>query len=239
MHKEGSIFEAARRVLSEAAKPKMKVGDIATFNQLPKDTLIYEFDRKTGTFDAPFTQYLDPTSGGGGGGVGEIIPEKELNTWKRSNRDISTDSFENWALQYFLPNNPKLIDLAKRLTAAKKAHRLSNSPLITKGEIKKLHDEELKLAPLFGLVRPSERYRMIITDAINKSFPPGVIGTTEYDYSFHAGEGTIGSWIMAYGKSESDIKSKLKRVLPKIRFEYIGNAMELKYAQKSAVGWDY
>ena len=41
---------------------------------------------------------------------------------------------------------------------------------------------------------------------------------------------------MAIGKSESDVKSKLKKALGKVKAEYIGNAMELKYAQKRAVG---
>jgi hypothetical protein len=100
----------------------------------------------------------------------------------------------------------------------------------------KLIDEVKETYTHVGVVRPTEKYRLIVDEATYKALPADTIGNTSYDYSFHAGEGTIDSFLMAIGNSESDVKSKLKKGLSKVKAEYIGNAMELKYAQKRAVG---
>lgn len=236
MHKKGSIFEAAHQVLSEATK-QLKVGEMVSLSSIPKTEFVYEFDRKRNKYESAFEQYIDPTDGGGGiGAVGDIFPEKKLSELERS-KLVYRDDLGNYTLSYFLPKNKKLLEIAKKLREIYK--KKGARTLSDRDAIETLQKEASSYATVFGLVRPTEKYKIIVNDAIWKALPSDVIGTTEYDYSFHAGEGVVSSWLMAIGKSESDVKAKLNKGLAKAKFQYVGNAMALRYSQKSAIGWDY
>ena len=137
-------------------------------------------------------------------------------------------SLFGYMLDIFIPKSKKLLGFAKRMI---------EFPLYQNSSEKyKLIDAVRETYTHVGIVRTSERYRLIVDEATYKALPDDVIGNTLYDYSFHAGEGVVASFLMAIGNSEADVKSKLKNALSKVKAEYVGSATELKYAQKRAVG---
>jgi hypothetical protein len=90
--------------------------------------------------------------------------------------------------------------------------------------------------PVVGKVRPTERYKFIVDEEAYKSLPTDTIATSQYDYSFHVGEGIVTSWIMAIGRDQSEVKHKLDAALKKVKVQYVGSEIELKYTQKRVVG---
>ena len=209
------------RVILETHKP----GQMLSASSIESKDLVFKFhtlDHKNSHFD----EYLDPTQGGGGGS-GITFIEKQLENFARSHK-TKTSIFKDYALDYFIPKSKVLLDIAKRVSAL--------PPFGSSYAKSDILDEAKEIYKYMGVVRTTETYRLIIDEATYKALPEDTIGNTSYDYSFHAGEGVIASFIMAIGKSESDVKAKLKRALGKVKAEYIGNAMELKYAQKRAVG---
>jgi hypothetical protein len=188
-----------------------KVGDIV---KITSKDLVYEYEKNTGNdfFDYSF----DPQGGGGGWDPFESsIASKYANSWLRSNGAAFGSSID-----YFLPKSPILQKLKL------KAKPFSNDYTYS-------HNDAF---PVVGKVRPIERYKFIIDEATYKTLPTDVIGTSQYDYSFHAGDGEVTSWIMAIGKSQADVKSKLDKALKKVKVQYVGSEMELKYAQTAAIG---
>ena len=218
-------------ILFKESTGKHKVGEIVYFDSIPADQFIFEFDTDK---QNPFSHILDPTSGGGGQEL-DIKPEKELSKWKKANKDVTT--LPSYVLQLFVPKSKTLQGLARKLTAAKSkaTNRFLMSPAV-KREIYEIEDEINEEAKVLGLVRTTERYKIIVDDRVYESLPDGVIGSTEYDYSFHGGEGEIGSWLMSYGANKEDVTNKLKAGLKKAKFQYVGNAMELRYNQRNAIG---
>jgi hypothetical protein len=188
-----------------------KVGDIVTIT--PKD-LVYEYEKTSG--HDFFLYSFDPQDGGGGYDPFEsTIAAKEANQWVKNNK-----SSIRTTIDYFLPKSPGLQKL-----------KLDAPPLSNKYKYG-IEDN----FPVVGKVRPTERYKFIVDEQTYKALPADTIATSQYDYSFHAGEGIVTSWIMAIGKNQAEVKSKLDAALKKVKVEYVGSEIELKYAQKRAVG---
>ncbi len=211
----------ARAILEGAAH---KFGDMISASSIDAAELIYEtqkIDHKHGNF----SEYLDPTEGGGGDTTDMFI-DKQWEKFYKAN-DLRFTVF-GYMLDVFTPKSKTLLAFAKRMI---EWPSYKNPP-----EKYDLLDEVKETYTHVGIVRTTEKYRLIVDEATYKALPAEVIGNTLYDYSFHAGEGAVASFLMAIGNSESDVKAKLKKALGKVKAEYIGNAMELKYAQKRAVG---
>jgi hypothetical protein len=211
----------ARAILEGTAH---KFGDMVTASSINATDLRYEtqkIDHKYGNF----AEYIDPTEGAGGGTDGMFI-DKQWEKFYKAN-DLRFTIF-SYMLDLFTPKSKTLLAFSKRMIEWPSYQNNS--------EKYKLIDEVKETYTHVGVVRTTEKYRLIVDEATYKALPEDTIGNTSYDYSFHAGEGTIDSFLMAIGNSESDVKTKLKKALGKVKAEYIGNAMELKYAQKRAVG---
>ena len=217
-----SLVNIARAILEGAS---YKLGQMLSASSIEPENLVFKIhklDHKNSYFD----EYLDPTEGGGGGS-GITFIENQLTKFGQQHK-IKTSIFKDYTLDYFIPKSKVLFDIAKRVSIL--------SPFSSSYAKTDILDEAKDVYKYIGAVRTTESYRLIIDETTYKSLPEDIIGNTSYDYSFHGGEGIIASFIMAIGKSESDVKSKLKKALGKVKAEYIGNAMELKYAQKRAVG---
>jgi len=188
-----------------------KVGDLVKIT--PKD-LVYEYEK---TSDHDFFSYsFDPQDGGGGyNPFDSTIAAKEAKAWAQTNGKKIGETID-----YFLPKSPGLQKL--KLDAP----RFSN----------KYRYNYTDNFPVVGKVRPTERYKFIVDAQTYKALPNDTIASSQYDYSFHAGEGIVTSWIMAIGADQAEVKSKLDAALKKVKVEYVGSETELKYAQKRAVG---
>ncbi len=188
-----------------------KVGDIV---KIASKDLVYEYE-KTSNRDF-FNDAFDPQGGAGGYDPFEsTIAATEASAWVKKN-----DSNIGKTIDYFLPKSPLLQQL-----------KLDAPPFSNK--YKYGVDDNF---PVVGKVRPTERYKFIVDEATYKALPIDTIATSQYDYSFHAGEGIVTSWIMAIGKNQAEVKSKLDAALTKVKVQYVGSETELKYAQKRAVG---
>ena len=215
------LVDIARSILEGATH---KFGDTVPASSINSDNLVYEID-KLDHRQGNFSQYLDPTEGAGGDAADMLI-DKQWEKFYKAN-DLRSTVF-GYMLDLFIPKSKTLLAFAKRMS---EWPPFKNTP-----EKYDLIDEVKETYTHVGVVRTTESYRLIVDEAAYKALPQDTIGNTSYDYSFHAGEGVIDSFLMAIGNSESDVKSKLKKGLSKVKAEYIGNAMELKYAQKRAVG---
>lgn len=207
------LFEAYKTVLEA-----QKVGDIV---QVPESDLVYDFEEnsKFGFFADSF----DPQGGAGGWDpFASTIAAKETDKWFDTNKDYKGEKMSQTEsqLDYFLPKSPSLSKM--RIEAGK--------------FLSDYRDAAIKTYPVVGKVRPTEKYKFIIDEETYRALPENVIAVSEYDYSFHAGEGNVASWIMAIGSNEADVKQKLNAALKKVKSQYVGSEMELKYAQKRAVG---
>jgi hypothetical protein len=196
-----------KEYLTEGAK----VGDIV---KITSKNLVYEYTKNSG--QGFFEDSFDPQGGAGGWDPFQSsIASKQALAWTKKHQE----SFGN-AIDYFLPKSPTLQRLKLEAQPYSNQYRYSHSDAF----------------PIVGKVRPIERYKFIVDEATYKALPEDTIGTSSYDYSFHAGSGIVASWIMAIGASQSDVKSKLDAALKKVKTQYVGSEMELKYAQKRAVG---
>lgn len=215
------LVDIARTILEGS---KHKFGDTVPASSINSDNLVYEID-KLDHRQGNFSQYLDPTEGAGGDAADMLI-DKQWEKFYKAN-DLRSTVF-GYMLDPFTPKSKTLFDFAKRMIKFP-SHKNSSEKYDLIDEVKETYTH-------VGVVRTTESYRLIVDEATYKALPDDVIGNTSYDYSFHAGEGVIASFLMAIGNSEADVKNKLKNALGKVKAEYIGNAMELKYAQKRAVG---
>lgn len=188
-----------------------KVGDIV---KIASKDLVYEYE-KTSNRDF-FNDAFDPQGGAGGyDPFDSTIAATEASAWVKKN-----DSNIGTTIDYFLPKSPLLQQL--KLDAPSFSNKYKYGV-----------DDNF---PVVGKVRPTERYKFIVDEATYKALPIDTIATSQYDYSFHAGEGIVTSWIMAIGKNQAEVKSKLDAALTKVKVQYVGSETELKYAQKDAVG---
>jgi len=188
-----------------------KVGDIV---KIASKDLVYEYE-KTSNRDF-FNDAFDPQGGAGGyDPFDSTIAATEASAWVKKN-----DSNIGTTIDYFLPKSPLLQQL--KLDAPSFSNKYKYGV-----------DDNF---PVVGKVRPTERYKFIVDEATYKALPIDTIATSQYDYSFHAGEGIVTSWIMAIGKNQAEVKSKLDAALTKVKVQYVGSETELKYAQKRAVG---
>ena len=214
------VIKTSKEILEGSAH---KFGDMVAASSIDDSDLkiqTQKIDHKYGNFD----EYIDPTEGGGGGS--ELFIDKQWEKFYKAN-GLRFTVF-SYMIDLFTPKSKVLLAFAKRMCEF--------PPHKSSSEKYDLIDEVKKTYTYVGVVRPTEKYRLIVDEAAYKALPDDTIGNTSYDYSFHAGEGTVDSFLMAIGDSEADVKSKLKKALSKVKAEYIGNAMELKYAQKRAVG---
>jgi hypothetical protein len=215
------LVNIARAILEGTAH---KFGDMINASSINASELVYEtekIDHKWGNFD----RYLDPTEGAGGGDRNLFVDDQWGKFYKANKLRFTVFSY---MIDLFTPKSKTLLALSKQMVEWP-AYQSSPEKYALIDKVKETYTH-------VGIVRTTERYRFIIDEATWKALPSEVIGNTSYDYSFHAGEGTVDSFLMAIGNSESDVKAKLKKALGKVKAEYIGNAMELKYAQKRAVG---
>lgn len=188
-----------------------KVGDIV---KIASKDLVYEYE-KTSNPDF-FGDAFDPQGGAGGyDPFDSTIAAKEASSWVKSNKSTIGSNID-----YFLPKSPGLQKL-----------KLNAPPFSNK--YKYGIDDNF---PVVGKVRPTERYKFIVDEQTYKALPADTIATSQYDYSFHGGEGIVTSWIMAVGKDQAEVKNKLDAALTKVKVQYVGSETELKYAQKRAVG---
>lgn len=188
-----------------------KVGDVVSITS--KD-LVYEYE-KTSDRDF-FSDAFDPQYGGGGWDpFDSTIAAKEASRWVNKN-----GKHIGQTIDYFLPKSPVLQKL-----------KLDAPPFSNKYNYG-VNDN----FPVVGKVRPTERYKFIVDEETYKSLPTDTIATSQYDYSFHAGEGIVTSWIMAIGRDQSEVKHKLDAALKKVKVQYVGSEIELKYTQKRVVG---
>lgn len=193
------------------------VGDIV---KIAASDLIYEYEKVTNF--GFFSDSFDPQNGGGGWDpFKDSVIQKETDKWFSSTKDYKGDRLRQSSheLDYFLAKTPALAKL-----------RIDNGKWL-----EDFRKAAINMFPVVGKVRPSEKYRFIIDKRTFDSFPEGTIGSAQYDYSFHAGEGIVASWIMAIGKDKTEVTKLLKTALAKTKSEYVGSEMELKYAQKNAV----
>ena len=215
------LVSIARTILEA---PKYKFGDMVQASGIDTADLHYEVE-KIDHRDGNFGQYLDPTEGAGGGKDDLLVDKKWAKFYKANGLRSSVFGY---MIDIFIPKSKTLFGFAKRMVEFP-SHQNSSEKYDLIDAVKEKYTH-------VGVVRTSERYRLIVDEVAYDVLPAEVIGNTSYDYSFHAGEGVIASFLMSIGNSESEVKNKLKSALGKIKAEYIGSTTELKYAQKRAVG---
>ena len=224
-----NLIETVKEVLSEAKKPK--AGDMVPFNSIPKNDFVFEIE----TGDYAFSHILDPTGGGGGSqGFEDSIFYKAPGKFRKKHGDKYPSLALDFPLSFWLPKSKELQKLVEAWGKVPVKDRWNKSPEEKKA-LRAIEDEMKKYLN-FAYVRTTEKYKIIVDDAVYRSLPNNVIGSTEYDYSFHAGEGNVSGWLIGIGKSRAEAMKNVKAGLKKAKFQYVGNAMELKQLQKSAIG---
>jgi hypothetical protein len=200
------------------------------------DSLTFEtsqVDPKYENFDSNVMFYFDPTEGGGGEQATGFSEEK-LEQFARSN-GVSPLFLEMFFTTYpyslFIPKTKQLAEIA--LNPEFQVPVRNMTPEI-KAQYKTARNSGPGIFPFLGIAATPESYRFLIKDSWEK-LPDGVIGNASWDYSFHAGEGTVDSFIAALGTSESDVRNKLTSALKVIDAEYVGSSTEAKFQQRYQV----
>jgi len=216
-------------VIFEARAPK--AGDMVPLSSIPKKDFVFEME--TGA-DA-FSHILDPTYGAGGsqGFENSIFykaPREFKEKYGKKYPSIGLDA----PLSFWLPKSKELQKLAQAYGEVPVGNPWLKTP-VEKRALREIEDEMKKYLN-FAYVRTTERYKIIVDEEVYNALPNNVIGSTEYDYSFHAGEGNVAGWLMAIGKSRAEALKNVKAGLQKAKFQYVGSEMELRQMQKSAIG---
>ncbi len=217
-------------ILTEAKKPK--AGDMVPFNSIPKEDFVFEME----TGDYAFGNILDPTDGAGGSqGFEDSIFYKAPDEFKKKHGKDKYPSFAlDFPLSFWLPKSRELQKLVEAWGKVPVKDRWNKSPEEKKA-LRAIEDEMKKYLH-FAYARTTEKYKIIVDEEVYNALPNNVIGSTEYDYSFHAGEGKVTGWLMAIGKSRAEALKNVKAGLEKAKYQYVGSEMELRQMQKDAVG---
>lgn len=172
--------------------------------------------------------YFDPQKGAGGWDPFEsTIAAKKAEEFSRKYK-INRDYYI-YPYNFLLPKSEEAMQILEK-------YREGDIINITYDKSKEILSQLRERFPMFCLIRPTEKYRLIIDEDTYNALPQNCIGVSEYDYSFHAGEGTASSWIFAMADSEAAAESLARKALSMVKFEYIGSSTELKFKQKYAVG---
>jgi len=223
MQKNGVIFEAKAP----------KAGDMVPFNSIPEKDFVFEMETGAGAF----RHILDPTDGAGGSqGFEDAIFYTAAREFKEKHGEKYSSSGLEAPLNFWLPKSKELQKLAQAYGDV--LNTIRNPWLKTPQEKRALREiqDEMEKYLNFAYVRTTEKYKIIVDEEVYNALPNNVIGSTEYDYSFHAGEGNVSGWLIAIGKSRAEALKNVKAGLQKAKFQYVGSEMELRQMQKSAVG---
>lgn len=230
-----NCIDAATNILLEAT---LQIGDVIAHSRVPSSEFVIEsaLIKKN---QIPFADVLDPTAGAGGVGVSSL-PEKKLDEFLRKNRLFSdAPLLKYYPLSLFLPKSSDLQKLSQELQRKNVASRGFMAPVdrrVLNDEIENLEAELLKRFGHIAYARTTEKYKILIDDASYAALPQNVIGSTSYDWSFHGGEGIVSSYLLAIGSSASAAKAALTAGLRKVKYQYVGSSMALKYMQRGAIG---
>jgi hypothetical protein len=210
---------------------KKKYGDIVPAIEIA-DLLNVEVSTFTDWGTSSIDHYFDPTSGGGGQQEQTLYDAKFSEFAKGHNISSSylATFFESLLHNLFIPKCKILSDIALNPTFQS---RYKRSPEEMQ-QLKEARNKAQELFPYVGIALTPESYRLLVGDSWDK-LPECVIGNTEWDWSFHGGEGRVESFIAAIGKTEKDVRQKLKAALGVLRAEYVGSGTEARFQQRYKV----
>lgn len=213
------------------ASSKKKYGDIVPAIKIA-DLLNVETSTFTEWGTSDIDDYFDPT-GGGGGQQDETLYSAKIDEFAKE-QDISSSYlatfFDSLLHNLFIPKCEVLADIALNPIFLP---RYKRSPEEIQ-QLKEARNKAQELFPYIGIALTPESYRLLVGESWDK-LPECVIGNTEWDWSFHGGEGTVGSFVAAIGKSDSDVKQKIKAALRVLKAEYVGSSTETKFQQRYKV----
>lgn len=133
----------------------------------------------------------------------------------------------------FIPKCKKLADMALESIMAKRRGKTTPQENETNKQ-RRSKGYDVKMFPYIGIAATPESYRLLVREAWD-NLPDCVIGDTDYDYSFHGGEGKVTSFIAAIGSSEQEVRSLLEQALKNVKAEYVGSSTEAKFRQRYQV----
>lgn len=125
----------------------------------------------------------------------------------------------------FIPKCKKLADIAIESITAKSRGKMSpeEAKAYTEGRSKGYAES---LFPYIGIASPiPETYTLLVREGWDR-LPECVIGDAYYEISFHAGEGSVPSFIAAIGTSEQEVRKLLQKALKNINAQYVSNETE-------------
>jgi hypothetical protein len=160
-----------------------------------------------------------------------------------SNTALYDEKLEEFARQYgfyyslahnlFIPKCKKLADMALESIMTKRRGKMTPQENETNKQ-RRSKGYDVKMFPYIGIAATPESYRLLVREAWD-NLPDCVIGDTDYDYSFHGGEGKVTSFIAAIGSSEQEVRSLLEQALKNVKAEYVGSSTEAKFRQRYQV----
>jgi len=210
---------------------KKKYGDIVPAIEIA-DLLNVEVSTFTDWGTSTIDNYFDPTGGGGGQQEQTLYEDKVEEFAKKHNISSSylAAFFDGFLYNSFIPKCKVLADIVLNPIFLP---RYKRSPEEMQ-QLKEARKKAGELFPYVGIALSPESYRLLVSDSWDK-LPECVIGNTEWDWSFHGGEGRVESFIAAIGKTEKDVRQKLKAALGVLRAEYVGSSTEAKFQQRYKV----
>lgn len=213
---------------------KLKFGDIIPAISI-LDSLNFDISQFSKAGGSSVEHYFDPTSGGGGDQGDTLYDEKisELARKASVSKYYILTFFDSWIHNLFIPKCKKLADIALSPDMTKPRKEMSPEEVEAFKEARS-RGYAVEMFPYIGIASSPESYRLLVGEAWDQ-LPDCVIGNTEWDYSFHAGEGKVDSFIAAIGGSEQEVKTLLVQALKSINAEYVGSSTEAKFRQRYQV----